>query len=351
MNLRTTLFLTALLLAAPAFAQRMICCDSSRNVFEVDLATGTKTQIGQMSSNASTSAGYAYDLFAGKLYLTSTGNDSLYVVDMTSWEAKLIGAFGVGSQVVMHGLEWDLSTSTLYAAGHAGEFYTVDTTTGQATLVGSTGLTSFQNLGYDPTTDTMYLSNSGSDSLYIVDRNTAAVTLLGPLTGPTNPNSLAYDIDTLTMYLADNSTDTLYTLDLATGAATVVGAMGSGNVLGLAYIPGTGRLTRAAHGCGPTTIFVTGNPNVGGVVEFEIGNVTGFPLVGYGISQLGIPFCGCTVGHEWALALFGQTSSFSIPATAFGIDLYVQGMDFLGTGGCANPQLTLTDTITVSIGM
>lgn len=352
MNSLTRCIVTTLSFSSLLVCQRMICVDSTRAVSQVDLTTGALTSIGQLGSNAGVSAGFAYDSIAGKLYMTSTSLDSVFLIDMTNWSAKLIGPYGVGSTVVMHGLEWDWSTSTLYAAGNAGDFYTVDTTTGQATLVGATGLGSFQNLGYDPLFDVMYVTSSTSDSIYTIDRTTAVTTLVGAMTGSTNPNSLAYNIANQTMYMADNSTDNLYTLDLTTGAATLVGSMGSGNVLGLAHIPGTGTLTRDVHGCGPTTVFVTGNPNLGGSVEFTVENTTGFPFVGFGLVNLGLPFCGCTVGHEWAAAVQGPTVTVAIPSTPglLGFNLFAQGMDFLGTGGCASPQLTLTDTIALTVG-
>lgn len=345
-------FALALALVAPLAAQRMLTVDSSRVVYELDLTTGARTSLGTISLNAGTTAGFAYDIQTGKLYLTSTGNDSLYVVDVTNWNAKLVGSYG-GSQFVMHGLEWDSSTGTLYGmSSHDGGLYTIDTTTGFATLVGVTGLTSFHNLGYDPLTNTMWMTNSSTDSFYSIDRATGAATLVGALTGPTNPNGLAYNIDNQTLYLVCNSTDILYTIDTLTGAATAVGPMGSSNQLGLVYLPGNGRLARTVHGCGPTTIGVTGHPNAGFSLETTVGATTGFPFVGYGVSNLGIPFCGCTVGHEWSVAAFGATSSFAIPSgpAVIGLQLFVQGMDFLGAGGCSDPLLTLTDTLTVTIG-
>jgi sugar lactone lactonase YvrE len=83
----------------------------------------------------------------------------------------------------------------------------------------------------------MYASNSGADSFYTMNRATGATTLIGPLSGPTNPNGLAYNFDNDTMYLIDNSTDNFYSVNLSTGAATLIGPMGSGNLLGLVYIP------------------------------------------------------------------------------------------------------------------
>jgi hypothetical protein len=352
MNLTRITFLS-LLAAAPASAQRMIALDSNRSVYEVDIATGVRTLLGTVTSNVSTAAGLAYDMFAGNLYLTSTGNDSVYLIDQTNWRARLIGPYG-DSAIVMHGLEWDSSTNTLYGmSSHNNGLYTISTTTGTATLVGQTGLTSFHNLGYDPVLDTMWMTNSGTDSFYSINRTTGAATLIGPLSGPTNPNGLAYNIDNLTLYLVDNSTDVFYTIDTTTGAATAVGPLGAGNYLGLAYLRGTGRMTRAAHGCGPTTVFVTGNPNIGGTVTMDVENTTGIPLVGFGLTNVGVPYCGCTIGHEWAVAVVGGSVPFTIPndPANVGVTLLMQGVDFLGAGGCPDPMLTLTDTITVTIGL
>jgi DNA-binding beta-propeller fold protein YncE len=351
---RTTPFLLPLLLTAPLAAQRMFALDSSRAVYEIDLATAARTLVGTISSNAGTTGGFTYDINTGRLWLTSSGNDSVYLVDMTNWSAKLVGNYGLGTAVVMHGIEWDDSTGTLYAMSqHDNGLYTVDQTTGAATLVGLSGLTAFSNLGYSLLTNTMYVVNSGADSLYTIDRATGVPTLVGAIgAGTTNSNGVAFNIDNQTLYMADNLTDNLYAIDVTTGAGTVVGSTASTNLLGLVYVPGAGRLTRAVHGCGQTTIRVSGHPAPGSTITTELGNVTGIPLVGYGVVNASAPFCGCTIGHEWAVAAVGTTMSFAIPPNPAlaGVQLLIQGTDFLGAGGCASPQLTLTDTITVTIG-
>jgi DNA-binding beta-propeller fold protein YncE len=226
-----------ILLASGAFAQgRLIAVDSSRALYEINMATGAKTQIGTVSANAGTTAGLAYDRGNDKVYLTSTGNDSLYTLDMATAAATLVGAYG-DPAIVMHGLEWDSSTSTLYAmSSHNAGLYRLNTTTCAATLIGTTGLSSFCNIGYNSATNVMYMTNSGTDSSYTINRTTGAVTLLAGLGGPTNPNGLAYNHDNGLMYMVDNSTDNLYTLNMATGVATVVGSTGTGNLLGLVYI-------------------------------------------------------------------------------------------------------------------
>ncbi len=235
-GLRATLLSVALLAVTGAFAQgRLIGVDSSRALFEIDMATGAKTQIGTVSSNAGTTGGLAYDRVSDTLYLSSTSNDSVYRLNLATGNATLIGTYG--PDVVMHGIEWDSSTNTLYAASSTpNSFYTVNTSTGAATLVGSIGLTSFNNLGYDSTNDVMYMTNGGTDNLYRIDRSTGATTLVGGLLASSNPNGMTYNADNGVMYMVDNTTDTLYSLNLQTGAANAIGSTGTGNLLGLVYV-------------------------------------------------------------------------------------------------------------------
>jgi len=345
--------LALLATSASTAAQFLVAVDSSRALSTIDPATGTKTQFATVSSNASTTAGLAYDASTRTMYLTSTGNDSLYDLDLATGTATLIGAYG-NTLLVMHGLEYDSSTGRLYGvSSHDNGLYSIDKTTGVATLIGTSGLTSFTNLGYDSRNNVMYATNSGTDSFYRMDLTTGMTTLIGALSGPTNPNGLAYDSDTDTLYLVDNSTDTLYTIDRATGAATAVGSTGAGNLLGLAYLPrAEGSIRRLAHGCGPTTISTVGLPRLGHTVTVALGGLTGTPVMGVGFNLTPLPFCGCTIGHEWLVSFFTGSLPLAIPnnAALSGLAVGVQGLDFLGTGGCPAPQLTLTDTIVLTIG-
>ncbi|MCC6907460.1 MAG: hypothetical protein IT430_05920 [Phycisphaerales bacterium] len=265
--------------ASTALGQRMIACDSSRALYEVDITTGVKTSIGTISSNASTTSELAWDDVHGIMYLSSTGNDSLYTLDLSTGEATLVGEYG-DTAIVMHGLEYDPSTDTLYGvSSHNNGLYTISRTTGAATLIGTSGLTSFSNIGYDSDADVMYLSNSGADSFYTVDRGSGAATLIGPLVNSTNPNSLAYNRDNGVLYMADNSTDSFYYMDVNTGQAVLIGPMGSGNILGLAYIPAepsgpTLRVTGACPGVVTVAWFdATPNSQMGIVFASTTGNL------------------------------------------------------------------------------
>jgi len=215
----------------------LVAIDSSRAYFEIDAATGAKTPLGTASASAGTTAGLAIGP-SNVVYLTSTGNDSLYTLDLPTGTATLVGAYG-DPAIVMHGLEYVPTTGTLYgASSHNGGLYVINQSTGAATLVGTSGLTSFTNLGWHAASGVMYATNSGTDSLYTMDLATGAATLVGPLGGPTNPNGLAFHPGLGALFLVDNTTDTLYAINVSTGAATPIGSTGTGNLLGLAYIDG-----------------------------------------------------------------------------------------------------------------
>lgn len=224
-----------LVATSTSMAGRLIAVDSNRSLWEIDPNTAVKTQIGTVTLNAGTTAGLAYDRVNDIVYLTSTNNDSLYTLNIGNGDATLVGSYG-DSTVVMHGLEYVDNGGRLYG-GSSGNLFEIDKATGLATQIGATGLTSFLNLGYNSDTDELFATNSGTDSFYKVDRATGSVQLIGPLVNSTNPNGLAYDWESQTLFMIDNTTDNLYKMDVLTGEAQVIGFMGSGNLLGLVYIP------------------------------------------------------------------------------------------------------------------
>jgi len=235
-------------LAVSADAGRLIAVDSSRALYDIDIATGAKTQIGTVTSSTGSPSGLARNPLNGHIYLCSSTVDSLFRLDITNGTATTVGAFST-TTIVMHGLEWDDSLNTLWGASN-GNLFQISPTSGAETAMGASGLTSFTNLGYVFATDTLYATNIGTDRLYTVDRVTGAMTMIGPLMTALNSSGLAYDTDNGLMYLIDGTSDNLYTVDLATGAATVVGSTGPGNLQGLVYIPGDAPVTSFCFGDG-----------------------------------------------------------------------------------------------------
>jgi hypothetical protein len=132
---------------------------------------------------------------------------------------------------------------------------------------------------------------------------------------------------------------------LATAATNTV-------VRGIRRAPDRGSIVRVPIGCGPATISTTGTPSTGGSVVTNVGNTGGLPFLGFGFAIGNVPFCTCTLGHDWSVALFGSTATINIPNVPIyvGAQIGIQGADLLGPGGCPAPQVALTDAMVVTIG-
>jgi len=360
MRIRSLVVLSSIALAPLANAQRLIAVDSGRALYKLDPATGARASIGTVTSNASTTAGLALDISTNTVYLTSTGNDSLFTLNVATGAATLVGAYG-DSTLVMHGLEYHWVNNTLYGASN-GSLYTIDRTTGVATLVGATGVTSFMNLCYVPTTNTMYASINGvttggpQDSWYSIDVSTGAATLIGSYApAATNINGLAYDVETDTIYAVDNTTHNLYTVNRATGQVTTIGNFGSANMLGLVWLPGTGTYAGFAAGCAGTlgvpgnqlvkaanightfTVNGTNLPFDAGVMVVGFSNTVfnGLPLPA-DLGIVGAPGCNAYVSGDMINVIFGApasgTATYSTPvpdnALFLGMPYFTQTYSF-----------------------
>ncbi|MEZ6015246.1 MAG: hypothetical protein R3F49_09045 [Planctomycetota bacterium] len=104
-----------------------------------DITTGVFTMVG-----SDVTAGLVIDVAMdsqGNLFVHSITTDSLYSVDKTTGIQTLIGATGVAANFAQ-GMDFDWSDDTLYATiytgGGVGQFASIDTATGMATLIADT---------------------------------------------------------------------------------------------------------------------------------------------------------------------------------------------------------------------
>lgn len=222
-------------------------CQSSREFYSVNLGTGAKTFLRNLSGNLGVSATLTYDCVTGTAYTSSTLTNvgvqkQLYTLNLATGLATAVGPYG-DLAVFTHALEIDTRTGHLYGISHHNSgLYHINKATGAATLIGPTGFTGqfpFASLGYDSTNFGMYAVNAATDSLYRLDLISGAATLIGPLNGPVNSGGMAYNADNQTMYMVDNDNDILYTINLSTGNATPVGPTGVGNLIGFVYVSST----------------------------------------------------------------------------------------------------------------
>jgi hypothetical protein len=151
-----------------------------------------------------------------------------------------------------------------------------------------------------------------------------------------------------------SANDIVTVTDVGAGSPFTTVVTGAVNTVfrGVRLIPAGGALVRIPHGCGVQTITSAGTGALGSAVTTTTAGATGVPFLGVGLVLVPVPLCAtCTLGHEWAVALFGTSIVFNIPNDpAFsGLQVGFQGADLFGTGACAAPPVATTDTIVLTI--
>ena len=98
--------------------------------------------------------GLAYDADGDLLYGSGAAGLELVTIDTSTAEVVLVGAFDNGEDPVQ-GLAFDAPNGILYGASTT-TLYTIDTSDGSATPVGTIGDPSVYGLGYDPNHELLY---------------------------------------------------------------------------------------------------------------------------------------------------------------------------------------------------
>jgi hypothetical protein len=178
---------------------------------------------------------------ATPIYIESR-NTTLYVVDSDTGASTLVGAYGVTGVFAQ-----DFSPDgTLYAIFNGGsasaQLATVDIHTGSATPIGSPAGVPLEAMAFAPD-GTLYAGNFNTNNLYTINRSTGAATLVGAL-GFTEIMDLAWDSANSTMYAIGSNCagSSLYSINLATGAGTLVTGIPSDNCLMALAVDSANRL-------------------------------------------------------------------------------------------------------------
>ncbi|MCD4653866.1 hypothetical protein K8T06_08005 [bacterium] len=210
---------------------------------------GTVVMIGSTGGEESYYAGDFLGNDFSQLYLIDNSNDTFMTMSTADASETIIGACApVGGS-------WTGMTSTddgsvLYASSvrlltSTSTLYTINTSTGEPAVVGSTTVA--------PTIIDIAINSNGvmyaadlDDNLYTIDTGTGAATLIGPLgIDIDNAQGLDFDYATGILYLAGYTNITegvLFTINTETGAATYIGSFPGGaevDCLSIASIPGT----------------------------------------------------------------------------------------------------------------
>lgn len=216
-------------------------------------STAAPSDIGSMGVLAKF-GGLAYDTFNNTMYMadgtgddSSTNHSSLYSVNLTTGAATLIGSTGLPAELT--GITYDAANNTLYGAQDisGAPLVALDISTGAATAVG-TGIAkgSVDNVAYDSTNGILYGWSDclGCAALYSIDPITGVGTLLNGTGLTSNDSQLVYDPVTNLLWDLDVGGQ-FSTIDPTTFTQTLVvgGPTFNTELSGLALIPGTSTAT------------------------------------------------------------------------------------------------------------
>ncbi len=184
-----------------------------------------------------------YDGSNDVLYgLPQQGSIDLFIVDTDTGMTTNLGFTGIpDSPVSIVGMAFDPVTDLLYATVSQGDLYSIDPTDVSSVLIGNMGLVAPFGIAYNPGDGQMYVTDETTDSLYLVDRNTATITLVGgPYTKATFSTGLSFSTVCLSVISqevvchADGTTFTVNIegLNACTGGTTQVTFTASGGAVG-----------------------------------------------------------------------------------------------------------------------
>ncbi len=224
--------LGGILSTAPAFA--MDVYPGENLVFIPDTSVpGTWEVVGSISGLSF----FAGDFVGGDfstIYAANYDNNGLYAVDATDGTATLIGTMTPPGGTI-NGLSGTPDGTMYGIAGDCTSSYlvTVDVTSGAVTTIGSLpGVACGIDLAYDTEDDMIYVVDIITDSLYRVDPNTAAATLVGALGVNANyAQGMDFEEESGILYWAfygGGYNGELRIIDTTTGASTSVGAFPGG---------------------------------------------------------------------------------------------------------------------------
>jgi hypothetical protein len=241
--------LSALLLVNRTYAATLFASTAAGDpgrLYSINPATGAVIQdIGPL--NDATGANYpvtglAFHPTTGVLYGSSANASTaaqatLVTIDPITALVTVIGAFnagpvsGSGNPATMADLSFDPTTGNLYGIGSVGgpQLYSINTLTGQATVVGATGLTSTSGGGLAISSGGIFYGTPTSSRFGTYNSTTGAFTNIANPTKPVGGAYAALAFDGSVLYGLDLGPDSagkpthLVTIDQITGAVTPLG--------------------------------------------------------------------------------------------------------------------------------
>lgn len=198
----------------------------------VKFSSATPSVVELIADQSKLGSVYAGTYFNYKWYVqvtkvgTQSSLEGFYTIDMNTGARELIST--QGSHLVE--MTYDYATSTMYGIKNNAEYLMkLDMQTGETTQIGAfmEGASAVYMLALACDVDGKLYGIATNDNLYLIDKGTAACTLIGS-TGvdAAFTQSMDFDRNSGTLYWLNSADYTLYTVDVATGQATSLGAVG-----------------------------------------------------------------------------------------------------------------------------
>jgi hypothetical protein len=219
------------------------------SLIRIDLETGAGTMVGPtgVSNVVGTTVYHGVPSVAikstGEIFVTDIGGSSnLYRVDSQTGQAHLVGSTGVQA---IDAMSFDRN-DRLLAVGSDDKLYILDESTGTGSLVAAMGALAVRGLAVDPATGLAWGSRAngmyGPGDIFTIDPSTGVTTLVGNAGGQIP--ALAFDPSGLLFATrgGGNTPNDLVRIDKVFGGANLVGPIGYTSVAGM-DIRGNARVT------------------------------------------------------------------------------------------------------------
>lgn len=220
---------------------------SPSQFYSINTSTGVITHIG---STGVTNIGDLTSDQVSTIWGIQANTDDLVTINSATGVGTVgptITGTGLSASAAIYSLAWDPVTGILYGNTSVGNgatadtLYSINTTTGAATMLGRIGINDVYALGFSQN-GTLYGVENADDNggLLNINLTTGVGTLVGN-TGVQGIFDIASDPSGSGFYAAESNTFALYKLNVATATATEVGSYESiANIAGLAFLaPGS----------------------------------------------------------------------------------------------------------------
>jgi len=199
----------------------------------LDQNSGNGVELG--ATEITKNYGVAIKPSTGQIFVTAVaaGISPLYRIDSETGKAYHVVDIPIAN---LRAIAFD-TNDDLYGASYMGNLYLINLETGNLTLIGSTGISTFSGLAINPIDNQLWGTPLG-EGIYKINKSNGAATLVGN-SGFTQTPSIAFDSEGKLFGIsgfAPSKISDLIRIDTSNGTGTIIGSTGYSLVSGIAMI-------------------------------------------------------------------------------------------------------------------